>query len=175
MGRGGQPSADRGFGGVGHGMKTLLALRRSIHIKGTNPEGQSVFAARAQLPSHPAASRRETRTFATRPDGSAAVGLVAVVTQQAAAVSGVSLTYVVDYGSPVTVAATAGADGVTYTASIPAAEAPVGALLRWYFVATDGAGAVTHAPLQTSNGTARYYGTIVADSTDTSTLPILEL
>ncbi len=69
--------------------------------------------------------------------------------------------------------AAASADGTTHTATIPGA--PVGSLVRWYVKATDSQGQSTRDPLFASQDDQQYYGTIVADPSDSSNLPVLEL
>ena len=63
----------------------------------------------------------------------------------------------------------------TYTASIPAAAAPVGALVRWFVQATDAAGQVTRDPPFRKDSDRQYWGTIVKDGSDQSSLPVMEL
>ncbi len=69
-------------------------------------------------------------------------------------------------------AAAPGSDA--YSASIPAA-APVGALVRWFVRATDATGQVTRDPPFRKDSDRQYWGTIVADPGDQSSLPVLEL
>uniref|UniRef100_A0A1D1ZRX4 LTD domain-containing protein n=1 Tax=Auxenochlorella protothecoides TaxID=3075 RepID=A0A1D1ZRX4_AUXPR len=116
---------------------------------------------------------RVTEDPAPRPNGGSAIPISAVVTPQQATVAGATLTYVIGYGSPVSV--DMAATGGTYTADIPAAEAAAGQLVRWYVTATDAGGRNTVVPAKDSNGAVQYFGTIVADPTDSASLPILEL
>lgn len=67
----------------------------------------------------------------------------------------------------------ASTDGTTYSATIPGA--PAGTLVRWYVLATDSQGQSTRDPLFAGPDDQQYYGTIVADPSDTSSLPVLEL
>lgn len=67
----------------------------------------------------------------------------------------------------------ASADGTTYAATIPGA--PAGSLVRWYVKAADSQGQSTRDPLFASPDDQQYYGTIVADPSDASSLPVLEL
>lgn len=69
----------------------------------------------------------------------------------------------------------AGPGSDTYTASIPAAAAPVGALVRWFVRATDVRGQVTRDPPFLDDGDRQYWGTIVEDAGDQSSLPVMEL
>lgn len=116
---------------------------------------------------------RVTEDPAPRPNGGSAIPISAVVTPQQATVAGATLTYVIGYGSPVSV--DMAATGGTYTADIPAAEAAAGQLVRWYVTATDAGGRNTVVPAKDSNGAVQYFGIIVADPTDSASLPILEL
>ncbi|KAL4445750.1 hypothetical protein ABPG77_008949 [Micractinium sp. CCAP 211/92] len=112
-----------------------------------------------------------TRTVAPAPG--AAIAITSTVTQQTSPLASVQLYYAVGYGPETSVPMTASADGTTYTATIPGA--PVGSLVRWYVKATDSQGQSTRDPLFASQDDQQYYGTIVADPSDSSNLPVLEL
>lgn len=62
-----------------------------------------------------------------------------------------------------------------YAAAIPASAAPAGALVRWFVRANDTAGQSTRDPPFRKDGDRQYWGTIVADSSDQSSLPVMEL
>lgn len=110
-----------------------------------------------------------------RPDGGSDIPISAIVTPQVAEVDSVVLTYRVGYSADATVVTMKAGSKGEYTAAIPARDAPSGALVRWYFTATDQAGRQTIVPEPEDNGKAVYYGTIVADPKDKASLPILEL
>lgn len=67
-----------------------------------------------------------------------------------------------------------GSDGA-YTASIPASAATPGALVRWFVRAADASGQASRDPPARDATDRQYWGTIVADSGDYSSLPVLEL
>ena len=67
------------------------------------------------------------------------------------------------------------ASGDTYSAAIPGSAAPTGALVRWYVRATDSQGGATRDPPFAQPDQRQYWGTIVADADDQSSLPIMEL
>ncbi|KAL4425867.1 hypothetical protein ABPG75_009883 [Micractinium tetrahymenae] len=112
-----------------------------------------------------------TRTAATAPG--AAITVTSTVTQQTSPLASVQLYYTVGYGPEAPLPMTASADGATYSATIPGA--PAGSLVRWYVKATDSQGQTTRDPPFASPTDQQYYGTIVADPSDTASLPVLEL
>ena len=64
-------------------------------------------------------------------------------------------------------------DGI-YTASIPLAGANKGEMIRWRFEAEDSAGVISKAPFYNDPlNSPEYFGTIVADETITSSLPLI--
>lgn len=69
----------------------------------------------------------------------------------------------------------AAGDPTSYSAAIPAAAAAPGALVRWYVRATDTTGETTRDPAYRDTDERQFWGTIVADPSDTSTLPVLEM
>ena len=70
--------------------------------------------------------------------------------------------------------AASSSDGI-YRASIPASAATPGALVRWFVRATDSQGEVTRDPLALQPEDRQYWGTVVGDASDQSSLPVLEL
>ena len=62
-----------------------------------------------------------------------------------------------------------------YRASIPASAATPGALVRWFVRATDSQGEATRDPLALQPEDRQYWGTVVGDPSDQSSLPVLEL
>ena len=78
-------------------------------------------------------------------------------------------------GGAASLPAPAGSPDGTYTAAIPGSAAPAGALVRWYVRATDSAGAATRDPLHLKPDDRQYWGAIVADPTDATSLPVLEV
>ena len=67
------------------------------------------------------------------------------------------------------------ASGITYSATIPASAATPGALVRWYIKASDTQGGETRDPPFADPKERQYWGVIVEDTSDTSSLPVLEL
>lgn len=67
------------------------------------------------------------------------------------------------------------ASGDAYAASIPASAATSGALVRWYIRASDSQGGLTRDPLFLGPDDRQYWGTVVGDPADQSSLPVLEL
>lgn len=51
----------------------------------------------------------------------------------------------------------------------------MGALVRWFVRATDATGQVTRDPPFRKDSDRQYWGTVVADPGDQSSLPVLEL
>ena len=83
--------------------------------------------------------------------------------------------YVTNYGTETRVPMSQTSGG-NYTATIPASAAPPGALVRWRVEAADGAGrTASDPPPPGSKGGRQYYGTVVEDTSDKSSLPVLEL
>ncbi|GAB4823908.1 hypothetical protein N2152v2_010954 [Parachlorella kessleri] len=117
---------------------------------------------------------RTTRSPSPRPDGSGDIAVTATVQQQQNPVDSVNLVYLVGYGPETNVSMTGNPDG-TYSASIPQAVATPGALVRWFIQASDSVGTVTRDPPYHKETDRQYYGTIVADKTDSSNLFVLEL
>jgi len=83
--------------------------------------------------------------------------------------------YVIGYGPETTVPMTASSDGKTYSFTIPAAVATPGALVRWYVRAADSNGKETRDPKYKDPLMRQYYGTIVLDTSDPSSLPVVDL
>lgn len=69
----------------------------------------------------------------------------------------------------------AAASGNVYTAQVPAAVATPGALVRWFVRATDSQGGVTRDPPFQKPSDQQYWGVVVEDPSDSSSLPIMEL
>ena len=92
-------------------------------------------------------------------------------------IQSVNLVYRINYQpNTSTVPMTLVANGSnTWEATIPAADAVPGAMVRWYVEASDSSGATTKDPAYATATDAQYYGTIVADTSFNSTLPIFEL
>ena len=90
------------------------------------------------------------------------------------AVANVTLTWRVMFGPEVTAPMTQGADGV-FTAAIPAGTAAPGQMIRWYVRAVDAAGSASRAPVFLDPlDSEEYYGTVVADPTVVTSLPLIE-
>src|SRR6185503_12491002 len=68
-----------------------------------------------------------------------------------------------------------GSNDMVYAATIPASASTNGQMVRWYIRATDTAGAASRWPLFTTPTETEYLGTMVADPTVTSKLPIVYL
>lgn len=96
----------------------------------------------------------------------------AVLPRTAPPPAAVSLVYVINYGSEVTLPMSPAGNG-TYTATIPAA--PPGTMVRWYVQATDAQGRTARDPPFKKNEGRQYYGTIVEDVKEKSDLPAFEL
>ncbi|KAL4425868.1 hypothetical protein ABPG75_009884 [Micractinium tetrahymenae] len=112
-----------------------------------------------------------TRTVAPAPG--AAITVASTVTQQMFPLASVQLYYTVGYGPEAALPMSSSADGTTYTATIPGA--PAGSLVRWYVKVTDSQGQTTRDPLFASPTEQQYYGTIVADPSDTASLPVWDI
>lgn len=69
----------------------------------------------------------------------------------------------------------AASDGPDYSATIPKSAAVPGALVRWFVRATDSVGQATRDPPFATPEERQYWGTIVADTSDSASLPVLEL
>ena len=111
--------------------------------------------------------------------------ITAQITQVAAMVDTVTLHYRVMYGGEVTVAMVddgTGADLVAgdgaYSALIPHTASGPGEMVRWYVTAQDIEGATSRAPaFLDSTGTGQspeYFGTVIADPSASSNLPIIQ-
>lgn len=87
----------------------------------------------------------------------------------------VTLVYRLGYGDDVEVAMTGSGAG-DYSATIPQADLAPGVLVRWYVTAQTPGGATLRDP-EAANTTSdpQYFGTIVADTTDQTVLPLFEL
>lgn len=83
------------------------------------------------------------------------------------------MTYVIGYGSETTVGMSS--SGGNYMATIPSSDVTPGSMVRWYVVATDGSGNTHREPPFSSPDEPQYYGTVVEDTGDNSTLPIIDL
>ena len=105
-----------------------------------------------------------------RPDGSSDVVVSTTVSGSPASVD---LLYTVNYDADVTEPMTSNGDG-TYSFTIPQSVAAPGTLLRWAVVAQSASGEEVRDPPTNSTGALRY-GTIVADTSDETTLPVFEL
>ncbi|KAK2079242.1 hypothetical protein QBZ16_002933 [Prototheca wickerhamii] len=105
-----------------------------------------------------------------RPDGSSDVVVSTTVSGSPASVD---LLYTVNYDADVTEPMTSNGDG-TYSFTIPKSVAAPGTLLRWAVVAQSASGEEVRDPPTNSTGALRY-GTIVADTSDETTLPVFEL
>ena len=106
--------------------------------------------------------------------------VTAVVSETFGAVADVTLTYRVMYGETVTVpmlddgqgSDEQAADGV-YTGTIPAGIAEPGEMIRWNMIARDSDGMRGRSPAQNDpSRDEEYHGTIVADPTVQSSLPV---
>jgi hypothetical protein len=84
-------------------------------------------------------------------------------------VRSVDLTYLVDRGSPTTVAMSA--SGYGYTATIPGQNA--GSMVQWYFTVTDGAGERHRYPSFDAPWDREFYGTFVDSPSMATTLPVV--
>jgi hypothetical protein len=91
------------------------------------------------------------------------------VTATISGASAATLVYIINYGSPQQLPMES-TSGDEYSATIPAAEVPPGTLVRW---AVEAGGA--RDPPNESGWTRKWYGTIVEDTTDKSSLPVVEL
>ncbi|HAB15609.1 MAG TPA: hypothetical protein DCE44_04070, partial [Verrucomicrobiales bacterium] len=109
--------------------------------------------------------------------------ITARVQKAFAAVASVTVTYAVQFGSEVTAAMSddgthgdgPAGDGV-FGAIIPAGTAQAGQMIRYFITAADTAGAISRHPLYLDAfGSERYHGTVIADPTVTSKLPMVQL
>jgi hypothetical protein len=66
-------------------------------------------------------------------------------------------------------------DGSLYTATIPASDAPSGAMVRWFVQATDSSRNTARAPSYENSEAQQYYGTVVQDTSSSSSLPVVDL
>ena len=86
----------------------------------------------------------------------------------------VELVYVTNFGDETRVAMSA-SDGDTYSATIPASAASPGDMVRWYVSASDSRGRSTRDPPAATSADQQYYGTVVLDTSDVSSLPVVDL
>eukprot|EP00887_Chlorella_sp_A99_P004584 scaffold4.g4584.t1 len=171
-----------------------LASSRGLVTAAAGPPTSSYALLASPTPGRPNSGPRASgplllgtlRNPTPRPDGSADIVVTTSVLAQQNPVTSVQLLYVVGYGAETAVdmapAANASAPGAPpppggapYAGAIPAAAAPPGALVRWAVVATDSTGATTRDPPGASTSARKYYGTVVADSSDAADLPVLDL
>ena len=99
--------------------------------------------------------------------------VTAAVSQSFAPVGSVELEYRVGYGSGVTLPMVAVGDG-TFTATIPAAASDAGEMVRWKIAASDtGALSSVSPPFLDPTNSPEYYGTMIADPSVATALPVL--
>jgi hypothetical protein len=100
--------------------------------------------------------------------------ITATITPQGGAtVAAATLIYRVMYGAETSVPMTPGAADL-YTAVIPASAATPGQMVRWRITAVDSASRASRAPLfPVSTDSPQYYGTVVAEPSVTSQLPVI--
>src|SRR6476659_3457450 len=87
----------------------------------------------------------------------------------------VKLVYVVNYGSETSIPMSQADGSGLYSASIPASAATSGSMVRWYVPATDSSGNSAKDPPYENNEAQQYYGTIVQDSSFSSSLPVVDM
>ncbi|KAL0031002.1 hypothetical protein WJX79_008100 [Trebouxia sp. C0005] len=109
-----------------------------------------------------------------RPQGGAAIPVTAFVLPNTAAVGTVQLTYLVNYGSPVTIPMTAAAGSYQYSATIPSSAVTAGSLVRWYVQAMGSGGTARQPETGKGKDAPQYFGTVVYDPSSASNLPVLE-
>lgn len=63
----------------------------------------------------------------------------------------------------------------TWTATIPSSDAKPGAMVRWFIKASDSGGREVRDPLYKESTDRQYYGTVVEDTSDSSSLPVVDL
>ena len=94
---------------------------------------------------------------------------VELVSRGDSPVSSVDLTYLVDRGSPTTVAMSSSGD--TYTATIPGQNA--GSMVQWAFTVTDSTGQRYRYPSFDTPWDREFYGTFVDSPSMTTALPVV--
>ncbi|KAH7617481.1 hypothetical protein NADE_007259 [Nannochloris sp. 'desiccata'] len=114
-----------------------------------------------------------TQTANPRPSGSDSIEIQAEV--DGSSVSSVDLVYVINYGSEQSIPMSQSDGSGLYTATIPAAEATPGSMVRWYVKATDRSRNSARDPAYEDSEAQQYYGTVVEDPSFSASLPVVDL
>ncbi len=109
----------------------------------------------------------------SQPVAGEALPIFATVISTGPAVAGVELHYRVNFGPEVTLPMSSVEPGI-YQASIPATTYGEGDMVRWYVAAQSEGGGSSRLPaFEDPIESAEYFGTVVADSSMTTNLPVL--
>jgi hypothetical protein len=110
------------------------------------------------------------------PAAGGAVAVTAQVVPGFNAISNITLNYRVMFNSEISVPMTLAGTNGTWTGTIPGGAATAGQLLRYYVTATDVEGNVSRWPIfPDPTDSQQYLGTVVADPSIQSQLPVAEL
>ncbi|KFM22923.1 hypothetical protein F751_6432 [Auxenochlorella protothecoides] len=166
---------DVSFGVVGSGQTVQAssgAAAAQYAILASPTPGATNSAARTGSPS----AAGTTRDPSPRPDGSSAIAIQTSAFPSQSPIAGVDLVYTINYGKEVVVPMRAQSPGSSvYAGSIPASAAAAGTLVRWHVVVRDEAGNEGRDPAPPETTDPQNFGTIVADTSDSTSLPIFEL